>query len=330
MRNRRLYIHNTALAITSRTEEGLPLTACKLINKGIWGILARAKSLYDISVCHLVFMPNHFHMLAVVKTSQDVSPFIGYIKQETSAMINRIRGVRQNTVWTDSFHCAILLTQDKAIDWIKYIYKNPANAHLVKSINDYPNVSSWNMFKNGMNKAEHLWLKRSKFYEIKNLHALSDSAQSKIITKMAGDKPEYNTFELEPKAWMDCYPDFENVNREEFNQKLINEILAEEQKILHENGVLGIDRLKTQPIDKEYKSKKYSKKLFCMSSNIDLRVKYIAMFKSVSKLAHEAYQLIKNGVCNISLPAGTILPGGRILQELSKTQFYEMLEVGYT
>ncbi len=35
-------------------------------------------------------MPNHFHILAVINSAHAVSPFIGYIKQETSATINRI------------------------------------------------------------------------------------------------------------------------------------------------------------------------------------------------------------------------------------------------
>ena len=225
-------------------------------------------------------MPNHFHMLAVINSPQDASPFIGYIKQETAAMINRICGVRQNTIWTDSFDSTFIMTPDKAIDRIKYIYKNPVKAHLVKSINDYPGVTSWNMFKSGINKTRHLWLKRSEFYQIKNLHALSESAQSKIIDKMAGDEPAYHTFEPEPNAWMDCFSEFGNIDREAFNQNLIKEILAEEREIKHENGVVGREGLKTQLINKEFKSKKYGKKMFCMSSDIELRTRYIELFKT--------------------------------------------------
>jgi hypothetical protein len=269
-------------------------------------------------------------MLAVINSSEDVSSFVGYIKQETSAMINRICGVRQNTIWTDSFDNVTILTPDKVIDRIKYIYKNPAKAHLVRSIGDYPGVSSWNMFRSGIHKARHLWLKRSGFYQINNLHALSESAQSKIITKMAGDNPNYHTFELEPDAWMDSFPEFNHINREVFNQNFIKEILTEEREIAHENGVMGRERLKIQPINKEFKSKKYGKKMFCMSSNIELRVRYITLFKSVSRQAYEAYKLIKQGICNVMFPPGTMLPGGRILQELSKMQFYEDLGVCYT
>ena len=330
MRNRRLYIHNTVVSITSRTERNLPFTTCKLINEAIWGILARARHLYDFSVCHFVFMPNHFHMLGVVNATQDASSFIGYIKQETSAMINRICGVRQNTVWSDSFDSVPVFTPDKVIDRIKYIYNNPAKAHLVRSINDYPGVTSWGMFRSGINKGRYVWLKRSEFFEIKNLHALSESVQSRIVAKIAGDEPEYHTFELEPNAWMDCFPEFNNINRETFNQNLIKEILSEEREIKHDNGVIGREGLKTQPINKEFKSKKYGKKMLCMSSNIELRKKYIALFKSVSKQAYEAYQLIKQGICKVVFPPGTIMPGGKILQELSKLQFYEQLGVCYT
>ncbi len=330
MRNRRFYINNTAVSITSRTEKNLPFTTCKVINEAIWGILARARTLFDFSICHFVFMPNHFHILAVINSPHDVSPFVGYIKQETSAMINRICGVRQNTVWADSFDCATILTPDKAIDRIKYIYKNPANAHLVKSINDYPGVTSWNMFKNGINEIKHLWLKRSEFYQIKNLHALSESAQSKIILKMASKYPAYNTFKLEPNAWMDCFPEYDDIDRETFNQVLIKKILAEERDIEHEKGVIGREALKVQPVNKEFKSKRYGKRIFCMSSDVELRKRYISLFRTVSGLAYGAYKLIKQGICNIAFPPGTIMPGGRVIQELSKTQFYENLGVCYT
>ena len=215
-------------------------------------------------------------MLAVIKNPHHTSPFIGYIKQETSSMINRICGVRQNTVWTNGFDVALILTPDKAIDRIKYIYKNPAKAHLVKSISDYPGVTSWNMFKSGINETKHVWLKRCEFYQIDNLHSLSESIQSKIITRMAGDEPVYHTFTLEPDAWMDCFPEFASIDRKAFNQNLIKEIVAEEREIQHEHGVIGSAGLKTQPVNKEFKSKKYGKKIFCMSSNIALRVQYIS------------------------------------------------------
>ena len=330
MRSRRLFAHNTVLSITSRTEKNLPFTPCKLINQGIWGILARAQNLYDISVCHFVFMANHFHMIVVVKDPSHVSPFIGYIKQATAVMINTICGLRQNTVWTDGFDTPVVLTPDKVVERIKYIYHNPTKAHLVNSINDYPGLSSWHMYKNGIKETKHLWLRHSDFYQIDNLHTLSESTQSKIIAKMAGDEPKHLPFTLEPDAWMDCFPEFANINKEEFNKKLIKEILIEEREIQHEHGILGSERLKTQPVNREHKPEKYGKKLLCLSSNIDLRKRYIKLFKQVSQLAYDAYKLIKQGVCNVIFPPGTMMPSGKMLLKLSKAQFCENLGFCYT
>ena len=128
---------------------------------------------------------------------------------------------------------------------------------------------------------------------------------------------------------MSCFPELANVDREAFNQNLIDEILAEEQNIAHDNGVVGRSNLKVQPVNKEFKSTKYGKKMFSMSSNIDLRTRYIAFFKAASKHAYDAYQAIKQGAYNILFPPGMIMPGGKLLQELSKNQLYDNLGVCY-
>ena len=69
---------------------------------------------------------------------------------------------------------------------------------------------------------------------------------------MVGDEPVYHTFELEPNAWMNCFSEFNNIDREAFNQKLIKEVLSEEREIKHEKGIVGREGLKTQPINKEF------------------------------------------------------------------------------
>ncbi|MDR2338181.1 MAG: transposase [Deltaproteobacteria bacterium] len=110
MHKNKHYVQGTCLFITSRVEQDLPFTTCKLINTAIWGILARASTLWDISVCHFLFMSNHFHLIAVVRDPSHVPMFIKQIKQETAAAINRLTGRRQHTIWCKGFsHGAGLL-----------------------------------------------------------------------------------------------------------------------------------------------------------------------------------------------------------------------------
>ncbi|MDR2337786.1 MAG: transposase [Deltaproteobacteria bacterium] len=320
-KKRKLYVENTVLFISSRVEKDLPFPAYPLINSALLGILARAKYLYEISVCHFVFMPNHFHLLVVVRNPSDVPSFLRVLKMESAAVINRICGVRQNTIWTDGFDDPIVLTSDKVIDIIKYIYKNPAISNLVKSIEQYPGLSSWSMFKKGETCRECIWLRRSKFYKIENLGLMTDKKQGEIINEIAGDDPIFHNFELEPNAWTKCFPEYNNVNVEELTNRIIKEIQQEEKNLKHPKGVVGAKKLKTQSINKKFKSSKYSKRMFCISSNINLRKTYITYFKFVTQKAKQAYMAIKNGVCNVIFPPGTFMPGGLFLEPLPPELF---------
>jgi REP element-mobilizing transposase RayT len=320
-KKRKLYVENTVLFLTSRVEKDLPFPAYTLINAALFGILARAKSLYNISICHFVFMSNHFHMLAVVRNPADVPNFIRLLKLESASAINRICGIRQNTVWTDGFDDPIVLTSDKIINTIKYIYKNPASANLVNSIEQYPGISSWNMFKKKEHNKECVWLKRSQFHKINNLAFMTDKKQQEIINNLAGDEPIFHTFDLEPNAWMDCFPEYKNADQEEINNRIIQEVLEEEKKLEHPKGVVGVKKLKTQAINKKFKSSKYGKRMLCISSNIELRKTYITYFKSLTQLAQKAYKEIKNGICNILFPAGMFMPGGEFLEAMPPNLF---------
>jgi REP element-mobilizing transposase RayT/predicted protein tyrosine phosphatase len=320
-KKRKLYVEDTVLFISSRVEKNLPFPAYPLINTALLGIIARAKSLYDISVCHFLFMANHFHMLVVVRKPEDVSNFLRLLKLESAAAINRICGVRQNTIWTDGFDDPIVLTSDKVIDIIKYIYKNPATAHLVNSINQYPGISSWNMFKSKEYSKQCVWLKRSEFYKIDNLNLMTDRKQQEIINELAGKEPKFHTFTLEPNAWMQCFPEYQSIDADSINNKIIKEILEEERKIEHPTDIVGVKKLKTQTINKEYKSSKFGKRMFCISSNIELRKAYISYFKTTSQMAALAYKKIKNGICDVLFPPGTFMPGGMFLEPLQPSLF---------
>ena len=97
-RNRKYYPNRTVLLVSSRIEEGLPIVPSLNLNFIVWGILARAQSMYGVQVCHFVIMSNHFHMLLVVQDPEAVSDFLGYVKAEIAHAINRLQGRRQKTI----------------------------------------------------------------------------------------------------------------------------------------------------------------------------------------------------------------------------------------
>jgi hypothetical protein len=236
-------------------------------------------------------------------------------------MINRLTGVRQRTVWSRGFDDPIILTVDKVIHFIKYIYKNAANANLVSSIEQYPGNSSWQMFRTKQYEKNCIWIRREAFYKINSLHCMNERELNKLVLKLAGETPKYHNFVLEPDAWISCFDEFKDIEPDTINQKIINEILDEERHLEHPTGVLGVSKLKTQHINKTYKPDKFGKRMICICSDINLRIRFIKYFTTISEQAKEAYKRIKYGICDVLFPPGMFMPGGKLLKQLPKKVF---------
>ena len=178
--NRKYFAHKQALLVSARTEEGLPLVSSLVLNLIIWGILARARSMYQVRVCHFIFMFNHFHMLLVVDNPEDVSNFVGYVKGEIAHAVNQLLGRRRKTLWAEGYDSPIFLTAADVRRYITYIYANPAKANLVDTIDDYPGVSSWQMFIRDTHLSAHKWIRRPAIKRLQ-LPALSINEQKRMV-----------------------------------------------------------------------------------------------------------------------------------------------------
>ena len=306
--NRKYFPHGSVLFVSSRTEQGLPLVCSLLMNFIIWGILAKARSMYRIKVCHFVFMSNHLHMILVVESPQDVSRFMGYVKGEIAHAVNRLLGRRQRTIWQAGYDSPHLLTADDVVSKIRYIYGNPVSARLVHTIEEYPGVSSWEMFAKGEHSRKHQSLPRDLIPALV-LPALSITEQKRMLEQF--QELELNEFEfvLEPDAWRkELGAELEYPNEaliediEDYQRELKSERLDKNQP------VLGATSLRRESMLKEYQPKKYSRKMICISSDKELRRRFIAHFKALAALAAEAYQSWKFGCYKLKIPPGMFCP----------------------
>ena len=311
-RNRKYFTHNSAIFITTRTEEGLPIVPSHHLNYIIWGILAKARTKYKVKICHFIFMSNHFHLLLVVDSPQDVPRFMGYVKGEISHAINRLLGRRQKTIWQDGYDSPVLLDATKVRKYIKYLYKNPSKAKLVDSIEQYQGVSSWQMFK--LNNLTKSCAKVNRNLIPKMYSpAISINEQKKIVKDLENlNLPNYN-FTLEPDAWKACFED-EN----ESITDLIKEIKEEEAQVKQERVksikyVIGATELRRQSMLKEYRPSKYSKRMICICSDIKLRKSFIDYFKYLSSKARDVFKKWKKYDFREKIPIGMFSPGMPVL-----------------
>ena len=311
-KNRKYYPNKSVLLCTTRTETGLPLVPSLNMNFIIWGILARARERYDISVCHFIFLGNHFHMIIVVRNPNDVSNFIGYVKAETAHAINRLLARPQRTVWQDGYDSPILLTPRDVMKYIRYIYLNPARANLTESIDDYPGVSSWELHKKGIYTRVCKRLSRDSINPLWN-PALSIAEQRRLVDTYQSQAGTEHEFVLEADAWMECFPELEGVSASEINRELLKEIASEEKLLSKERreakqSVIGATTLRRQSMTKEHEPKKRSRRMICICHDRTLRRACIEFFKRLCEEAREVYEAWKRGELLKRVPAGMFAP----------------------
>ena len=310
-KNPKYYINNTVHFVTSRTEEGLPLVPTHVMNLLIEGILAKATEMYRVKLCDYLFMANHFHMLIVVEDPQHVSAFVGYVKGEIAHAVNKMLGRIRKTIWLEGYDSPIILTPEDVIRYIKYLYLNPIKAKLVESIDEYPGVSSWKMFSNNIHTKKCIKISRDKILPIPH-PALSVVEQRELCDHYKAQNSSKVVLKVEPLAWVQCFPGY-NVDKEELKERIIKLIHEEEKayqmkRVSLKETVLGATTLRRQSMLKEHHSKKFSKRMICISSCKDLRHRFIAHFKELCAIARQVYQTWKTGDLRPKIPPGFFPP----------------------
>lgn len=307
-RPRNIYIHKTVIEVGGRIEEGLPLPATPYIEAMLRAVLARAQSLYRVTVCHFIFMSNHFHMILVVEDPALVDDFFCFLKREISHAINRFLGRMQKTNWTKGARGTIILDVDKVIERIVYVYHNPSEDDLVDKIDEYPGLSSWDAFLSGGETITAGWIPRAEIPTLPG-RTLSFREQELLAQRLRNNSTEENTLVIEPDAWMDCFPGCNSEDSvEKINAQIIQKLrLAEEDsRKKRKKPVLGAHALRLQSMRASWTPKKRSPKLICMASDIELRVSFLTWRKELCEQA----EALRGESRYVHLPPGLFAPGG--------------------
>ena len=308
-RNRKYFPHGQVLFISTRTECGLPFVPNDYINFCIWGFLARAQSLAPVSICHFLFMGNHFHLMLVIEDPQAVPAFMCSIKTELAHMVNKLLGRKQRTIWQNGYDSPIVLDANSVIEKIKYIYNNPTAAKLVHTIKEYPGVSSWDMFTTSQLTRDCPRVARNQIAKL-SLPALSINEAKRMVKSLQKERLTSHRFKLEPDAWRDAL----NVGNDfPSNEEIISEIKTNQEeckssRIKNKESVIGATRLRRASILKEHEPDKFSPKMICLSSDKSLRRRFIAHFKALSAHAREIYQGWLQGMYHLKIPPGLFCP----------------------
>jgi REP element-mobilizing transposase RayT len=291
----KILIENKVHFVTARVEKGLPFVCTEYMKLILMSAIARAQHLYKIKVCAFLWMGNHFHMVVVVTCPASFSLFMDRIKTETAHAVNRLQGHRNITVWTAKYHSPPVLTVEDVIEKLIYLYTNPAQANLESSIALYPGCSSWDMFYHRETSVTVPWIQRPMLEELSS-PALSEQQDRAFMQHLRESAKAEHQFVLSPDDWMECF-DIPQGETEKYRFKVIEGVKKREEELAktRDHKVLGAKALRFQKINVPFTPKKFSRKMWCICWDVEIRKEFIANIKKLIAEGQEVYQLWKKG-----------------------------------
>lgn len=321
---RRMFEHGACYFITNRLAFGLPLIPCNFISSIILGTLAKASNKYpNIKICTVDFMQNHYHMIIVSDGEpSDISGFIGLFQGELAKAICRLLGVCNVKVWAQRFNAARLLTADKVIEKIVYSYLNPIAANMVDKLEDWPGVNCYKFLKELSKKLdidkETSFSISCKYILPKKLFKLANrdlnSKDHCFLENFHGETKGFEcSLEIKPLCWMKCFKSMTDRSEGLIVRQIVEMVEKEEEakrrrRVLRKERVIGVKRVMSQNPHKAYKPKEFGRRVFCISSCIELRKKFVEVYKDFCVKCEEAWDLWKRSRIPVEYPPGAFLP----------------------
>lgn len=312
--NHKVLVHSIPYELCTSVQSGLPFVATAYMRFLLAGVLAAAQALYPVTVCHFVVMGNHIHFIIIVQNPEDVVHFMRYFKTEVAHIMNRLLGTTGQSFWVDGYDSVMILSPEKLLERMEYIYLNPVSAGLVRSIEDYPGLNTFpclasekvtiqgkKISRDSVEELPHGYLNKRKRAELARQFAEGPGVECELV--------------IEPWAWLKSFSYSREWDIEEVRARFLSRLKEREEKTRKEH-VLGAQALEEQDIRKPYKSEREGQKMLCMSHCPEQRKTVIDFLKTQIGYAREAYQRRKRGEKSALPPPGFFLPGGALLANL--------------
>lgn len=307
----------SVLFVTFALEEGLLLLSNPLCLAIIRGCLVGAQKLYPVRICHLLVEATHIHLIVVVQDPDDVPQFMRHFKTESAHYLNGLLGRNKRTIWCAGYDSPTVLTMNKTIAAIAYIYSNPAKDNLVASIDQYPGFSTWKMFQT--NELTKRWkrLRRPQFKALTpDSHNLG--AYTREAERVLRESNEIESFTIEPNAWLEAFNVSDATEQGRIEQGQINsrviklirylEERAERKRKRQNKRVIGREQLIKQELDLSYRPERKGRRTWCLSDVRSLRIEYIRFFKKLRQEARRVLALWRKGDTSAKYPPGLYPP----------------------
>lgn len=116
------------------------------ITRIVFKALKETHEKYNFLIHHVVLMSNHYHIIATA-TEENLHRAMQYFNSRVAVRFNKHSG-RSGHLWGDRYKSCIIDTDEYYLACVRYIYRNPKRAGIVKELEEYSD-SSFNFWAFG-------------------------------------------------------------------------------------------------------------------------------------------------------------------------------------
>ena len=317
-RTRRYIESNSLYEITFRARDSLPFPCTDYMELIIKSVLARVQDDDKVILHHYIFEGSHPHIFCTARDADQCQRFYGQLEKQLTDSLKRLTGVEHLSVWEGRATVIKIPTLDDAVAKIGYLYSNPSNDDLETSIERYPGVNSWKAFLKASSmdeevSSEHGWIRQPMIPKLPS-HSIAPRQDKAVCKKMLSQVKKSHVLRVYPHAWIKHFiEDPSPTDMERVKQMVLKNLRDREaanalRRERTRKSILGVARLRSQPLLKPHRPKKTACKIFAQSMFKDVRQRLIAELKYIDNLCRQVYERWKRGDFFVPWPPGTFPP----------------------
>ena len=318
-RPRRQIFSNRTYEICMRTRRGLPFMTTLYMQLILESILARVQRDSKVIIDHIIWMANHVHIIIQAKDAAACKNFYGEVQKQITEAMKRLLNLEHLNLWgSNTVSVVEIVGLDSVIERIAYLYANPARANLVDTIDAYPGMSSWNVFKTIPNTIDATHSQKCRWVRLPMISplpalAVTPHQDRHIVESMRAKTKTFHTLTYHPNAWMAEFGITAPEAIAAINARIVARIREYEEEARQARlkkgwRVKGAARLAREPINLSYKPARDSERIFVFALDKKVRIAKIAEFIAFTKRCEECYARWREGDFTVKWPPGSFKP----------------------
>ncbi len=187
------------IEITARTFQGrFLLQPSKRLNALIAGVLAVARTKFDVRIYDFVFLSNHFHMLAAAPSPAVMSAFMCFVMSNIAREAGRLHDWSGH-FWDQRYRAIPITDAASLIDRMRYLLAHGCKEGLVSHPSLWEGLQAVDALTQGL-PIKGIWVDRTSMYQAR-----------KRVNAVVNE----NDFTSEVELVLDVLPDWEDLSVEE-------------------------------------------------------------------------------------------------------------------